>query len=206
MLEAALTGGIASGKSTVAAMFAELGAEVVDTDHIARQAVAPGSPALAAIVRRFGAQALDAEGRLRRRWLREKIFSDPQARADLNAIVHPEVWRQVQKRLQEIRAHEPRAVAVVDVPLLYETAVDSAYQAVVVVYVPPQMQAQRLMDRDGVSPEEARASLAAQMPLAQKRDKAQFVVDNSGSLPETRRQVQAVWNRLVEMAARPTSP
>lgn len=196
MLKLGITGGIASGKSTVAAMFAELGAILIDTDVIARRVVAPGGLALKKIVEEFGPGMLDANDELDRRRLREYIFQNHEARQKLNAIVHPDVAAQVQAELERIEERSPQAVALVDVPLLYETNTESRYDAVVVVFVPPEVQVQRLMARDGVDLKAAEQSLTAQMPLAEKRKKAQFVVDNSGSLQETRRQVQAVWQAL----------
>lgn len=200
MLKIGLTGGIASGKSTVAAMFVELGARLIDTDVIARQVVAPGGPVLQSIVNVFGPEVLDASGELDRRRLREHIFQDHEARNQLNAIVHPAVRSQVQAELESIAQDDPEAVVLVDVPLLFETNAEKLYKAVVVVYVPPQMQVQRLMARDGVSQEAAEQSLEAQIPLEEKRKKAQFVVDNSGSLQETRKQVRAVWQTLCNVA------
>lgn len=197
MLKVGLTGGIASGKSTVAAMFAELGARLIDTDVIAREVVAPGGLVLQRIVETFGREALDENGELDRQKLREKIFNDQQDRQKLNEIVHPAVAEKVQTELDGIERENPQAVALVDVPLLYETGTMNRYDAVVVVYVPPQVQVQRLMARDGVSRKAAEQSLKAQMPLEEKRKKAQFVVDNSGTLQETRKQVRAVWQALV---------
>ncbi len=200
MLKIGLTGGIASGKSTVAAMFVELGARLIDTDVIARQVVAPGGPVLRKIIEDFGPEILDANGDLDRRRLREHIFKDNEVRNKLNEIVHPAVTAQVQAELDNIAQDDPKAVALVDVPLLFETNAEKRYKAVVVVFVPPQVQVQRLMVRDSVSQEAAEQSLKAQMPLDEKRKKAQFVVDNSGTLQETRKQVQAVWQILCSVA------
>lgn len=200
MFKLGLTGGIASGKSAVAAMFVELGARLIDTDVIAREAVAKGSPGLKSVVEAFGQEVLDSDGELDRRRLREQIFSDQKAREKLNAIVHPAVAKQVQAEFERISQEDPGAVALVDVPLLYETDTDKRYDAIVVVYAPPQVQMQRLMERDGVSREAAEQSLKAQMPLEEKRKKAQFVVDNSGTLQETRNQVKAVWQILCDAA------
>jgi dephospho-CoA kinase len=196
VLKLGLTGGIASGKSTVAAMFVELGARLIDTDVIARKVVAKGSPALKIIVKTFGPDVLDPNGELDRRRLREHIFADRKAREKLNAIVHPAVAAEVQIELKRIAGEAPKVVALVDVPLLYETNTDKRYDAVVVVYVPAEVQIERLMGRDGVGREAAEQSLKAQMPLEEKRKKAQFVVDNSGTLQETRNQVKAVWQTL----------
>lgn len=200
MLKVGLTGGIASGKSTVASMFVELGARLIDTDAIARQVVKIGGPVFESIVKFFGQKVLNEKGELNRQGLREIIFKDQEARNKLNSLVHPAVAAEVEAAFDEIARSDSNAVALVDVPLLYETNTEDRYDVVVVVYVPAQMQAQRLMLRDGVNRESAEQSLKAQMPLEEKRKKAQFVVDNSGTLQETRKQVQAVWQTLCGIA------
>ncbi|MBI4799299.1 MAG: dephospho-CoA kinase [Desulfarculus sp.] len=200
MLQVGLTGGIATGKSTVAQMFVELGAHLVDTDQMARQAVEPGSPALGEIVAAFGPEVLDAQGNLDRRGLREKVFGDELARARLNAIVHPRVAELVRHELARLEAQDPGGVALIDVPLLYETNWQGRYQAVVLVYAPAEAQMARLMARDGVDRASAQAALKAQMDIEEKRAKAQFVVDNSGGLAETHRQVKAIWSQLRALA------
>jgi dephospho-CoA kinase len=200
MLKVGLTGGIASGKSTVASMFVDLGARLIDTDTIARQVVAPGGSVLESIVKIFGQEVLNENGELNRPGLREIIFKDQEARYKLNSIVHPVVAAELEVAFDKIAQSDSNAVALVDVPLLYETNTEDRYDVVVVVYVPPQMQVQRLMFRDGVGREAAEQSLNAQMPLEEKRKKAQFVVDNSGTLQETRKQVQAVWQTLRSIA------
>ena len=201
MLEVGLTGGIASGKSTVAAMFQGLGAALVDTDRLARRAVEPGSPGLARVVESFGPGVLGPDGALDRRGLRRVIFSDPGARARLNAIVHPLVLEMVEAELGRLGEENPGGVALVDVPLLFEVGWQARFACVVLVYVPPRLQVERLMARDQVDRKAAEAALAAQMPIEEKRGLAQFVVDNSGPLQETQRQVEEVYARLREQAA-----
>lgn len=200
MLKVGLTGGIATGKSTVARIFVELGAHLVDTDQLARLAVEPGSLGLAEIVAAFGPGVLAAKGQLDRRGLREKVFNDAQARVRLNAIVHPRVEQLVQAELGRLEALDPGGVALIDVPLLYETDWQGRYPLVVLVYAPAASQIQRLMVRDHVGPQAARAALSAQMDIEEKRRRAQFVVDNSGGLDETLTQVKAVWSHLRAMA------
>jgi len=200
MLKVGLTGGIASGKSTVAKMFIELGAHLVDTDLLARGAVEPGSPAYLEIVEAFGTGVLDAQGDLDRRGLRELVFSDEAARARLNAIVHPRVSELVARELRRIESLDPQGVALIDVPLLFETNWQGRYAAVVLVYVPAALQMARLMARDQVGPDQARATLQAQMDIEEKRRLAQFVVDNSGGLDETHRQVKAIWPQVCALA------
>lgn len=203
MLEIGLTGGIASGKSTVAAMFAELGAHIIDLDQLARQAVAKGSPALEAIAREFGPGVLTPAGELDRPAMRRLIFDDPQARSRLNAIVHPEARRLARQEKQRIAQRDPDAILIYDVPLLFETNSAGRYRAVILVYVPPEVQIARLMARDGVDRRAAQAALAAQMPIDQKRRLAQFLVDNSKGLEETREQVAGVWRSLCRLARGP---
>ena len=201
MLKIGLTGGIASGKSTVARMFAELGAHLIDADQLAREAVAKGSPGLDRIKARWGGKVLLPNGELDRAAMREIIFSDQNAREELNRIVHPEVRRLTETRLREISALDPEAVVLVDVPLLFETGSQDQYRAVVLVYVPKEVQIRRLMARDKVDRKAAESALAAQMPLSEKKGKAQFLVDNTGPLEETRFKVGGVWRRLARLAS-----
>lgn len=205
MLEVGLTGGIASGKSTVAQMLVELGAHLVDSDQLARQAVEPGSPGLEEIVAAFGPGVLGPDGDLDRRGLRELVFADPVARARLNAIVHPRVRELMDRELDHWRAADPGGVVLVDVPLLFESGWAGRFAAVVLVYVPRAVQIQRLMRRDGVSRPEAEAALAAQMDIEQKRGLAHFVVDNSGPITDTHSQVRAVWAGLCALAGAASS-
>lgn len=205
MLEVGLTGGIASGKSTVAAMFVELGAHLVDTDQLARQVVEPGSPALQEIVAAFGVGVLGADGRLDRRRLRRIVFGDAAARARLNAIAHPRIGALAAAELKHWAAVDPTGVALVDVPLLFESGWDGRYPVVVLVYVPAQVQLARLMARDQVDRSAALTALSAQMDIEQKRVMAQFIVDNSGSLADTHKQVKAVWTELKALASAASS-
>lgn len=202
MLEVGLTGGIASGKSTVAAMFVELGAHLIDADRLARRAVEPGSPALAQIEREFGPRAIGPDGGLDRAFMRTRIFSDQEARARLNAIVHPRVNQLMVQEKAALESGHGNGVILVDVPLLYETGRQEHFAAVVVAYVPREVQIKRLMERDRMDREQAEQALAAQMPLEQKRSRAKFVVDNSGSLEETRKQVAEIWAHLLDMTAK----
>ncbi|CAO0821002.1 23S rRNA pseudouridine1911/1915/1917 synthase [Desulfarculales bacterium] len=195
-----LTGGIATGKSTVARMFVELGAHLVDTDLLARQAVEPGSRALAEITAAFGADILDAGGGLDRQALRDLVFVDGQARARLNAIVHPRVAELLEAQLRRLVTLDIGGVVLIDVPLLFETNWQGRYAAVVLVYAPASVQVQRLMSRDHVGDREAQTALNVQMDIEEKRRLAQFVVDNSGGLEETLKQVKAIWVQLGAIA------
>ncbi len=196
-----LTGGIGSGKSTVARMLAARGAVVIDADRLARAAVAPGTPGLAAIVERFGASYLTSDGTLDRRALGRRVFGDAEALAALNGIVHPEVARLQQTELEAARARGAPLV-VYDVPLLFENALEEAYRPVIVVAVDPEVQRSRVRDRDPLTDEEIEARIAAQMPLEQKVARADYVVDNNGDLAATGRQVDALFAALTEEDAR----
>ena len=189
-----LTGGIGSGKSMVTSMFAQLGADVIDADRLAREVVEPGQPALAEIATEFGRDILMPDGRLDRGKLARIIFADPVARGRLNAITHP----RIQERMAaEMAARESRqGVLIVDIPLLYENDRTGTVESVIVVWVDPKTQLRRLVERDGLTEEEARQRIAAQMPLDEKRARADVVVDNSGSRVNTRRQVEAIYRRF----------
>jgi len=197
-----LTGGIGSGKSTVAEMFRALGAVVIDADAIVRELQTPGSPVLAEMVAAFGPQILDDCGRLDREALGRVVFADADQRARLGAIVHPRVGLELARRLEEARARGV-ALVVLDVPLLLEGraagragAAGLPYQSVIVVWAPEATQLERQMRRDGRDREEAVKRIRAQMPLDEKRAQADHVIDNSGSLEATRRQVEALYAAL----------
>ncbi|MCS7234896.1 MAG: dephospho-CoA kinase [Armatimonadota bacterium] len=193
----ALTGGIASGKSTVARMLRQLGAEVVDADALAREVVAPGSPALREIVAAFGPEFLLPTGELDRRKLAEVVFSDPQRRQQLNAIVHPRVRDRMREEVEHIRQRRPDAVVVLDIPLLFDVPLPEVEGLpAIVVYASPQTQLRRLQQRDGLGEEEAQRRLGAQRPLREKLEHARWVVDNDGDLHRTAEQVRAVWEAV----------
>jgi len=200
MLSVGLTGGIASGKSTVDRMLVERGAHLIDTDQLARQVVEPGSPALAEIAAAFGPQVIAADGNLDRARMRAIAFGDPQARAKLDAITHPRINQLVRAEMARLEALDPQGVVIVDVPLLFETGGDKRYDCTVLVYVPHHEQLERLMARDHCSLPAARQALDAQMPLENKKKKADFLVDNSGSLDETLKQVEHLWQKLLGKA------
>ena len=189
-----LTGGIGSGKSMVASMFAKLGADVIDADQLAREIVEPGQAALEEIATAFGRNILMPDGRLDRGKLARVIFADPVARGRLNAITHPRIQDRI---ATEIAARGSRpGVLIVDIPLLYENDRTGTVEAVIVVWVDPKTQLRRLIERDGLSENEARQRIAAQMPLDEKRARADLVVDNSGSRENTRRQVEAIYRQF----------
>jgi dephospho-CoA kinase len=190
-----LTGGIASGKSTVAAVLRELGAPIVDADQLARDVVEPGTPALADIAARFGPEVLDGGGRLDRKRLGERVFADPTARAALNAITHPRIAEASRAGMAELRA-QGHPVAVYEAALLVENQIHRGLDGLMVVSVPEELQIERLCRRDQIDADAARARLAAQLPLADKVAAADWVVDNGGSLDETRVQVERIWREV----------
>ncbi|NPD25113.1 dephospho-CoA kinase [Corallococcus exiguus] len=190
-----LTGGIASGKSTVSRMLRELGARVLDADVLAREVVEPGTPGLRRIDERFPG-VVGPDGRLDRVKLGAHIFANAEERAALNAIVHPEVRALFLQKLQALEA-EGVTHAVYDVPLLIETGLHTAMEGVAVVWVPREVQKARLMTRDGLLADQAEARLTAQMALDDKRAHATWVIDNSGTPEATRPQVEAVWRAML---------
>jgi len=194
----ALTGGVASGKTAVSDRFAELGVPVVDTDVIAREVVAPGSPGLAEVEATFGPDAVRADGRLDRVELRRKIFDDPAARDRLEAILHPRIADEAHRRLAGLEA--PYAILVV--PLLVESGLFEDADRLLVVDVPEQVQIQRLIDRDGSTCEQAEAMLAAQASRDRRLARADDVIDNTGTLEELHRRVDGLAEQYRELSAR----
>jgi dephospho-CoA kinase len=194
MLRAALTGGIATGKSFCLDRFAELGAATIDADAQAREAVAPGSRGLAAVASRFGAGVLRADGSLDRPALARIIFHDRAARADLEAIVHPEVYR----RISEWFANLPLGtrVAIADIPLLFETGHEHEFERVIVAACDPDEQVRRVIARDGLTLADAHARVAAQWPIDEKARRANFVIRTDTSFAETAARVREVFLRL----------
>ncbi|MEW5737408.1 MAG: dephospho-CoA kinase [Myxococcota bacterium] len=196
-----LTGGIATGKSTVTKMFAALGVPIIDADVVAREVVEPGQPALEEIARRFPG-VVDAQGRLDRARLGARIFHDAAERAALNAITHPRIQQAVLEKTAALaRAGAPRVLY--DAALLIENGLHRGMHGVVLVVAPPEVQRARLMERDRLSEAEAEARIASQMPLDEKRKHATWIVDNSGSLEETRRQVERIFEAMKALPADP---
>lgn len=204
MFVIALTGGIAAGKSTVARRFAEHGAVVIDADRLAREAVEPGTPGLAAIAERFGPGVIDADGRLDRPALGAIVFADETARLDLNGITHPAVAALLKERLAETAAADPEAIVVYDVPLLAESGGrrDGLFRFVVVVEAPAEVRVQRLIELRGMAADEAARRVASQASDEERRALADVVIDTGGSLDATVQQTDAAWLRVREAAAR----
>ncbi|MFG6501991.1 dephospho-CoA kinase [Microbacterium sp. P05] len=192
----ALTGGIASGKSTIAALLAERGAVVIDADAIVRDVQAPGSPVLAEIAETFGDGMLRPDGSLDRPALGAVVFGDPERLARLNAIVHPAVRVESERRFAAAAAADPDGVVVYDVPLLAEARAHDPWHLVVVADAPAEVRVQRLMEHRGMSEADARARIAAQVSDEERRRLADVVIDTNGTLARTQEQVDDLWRRL----------
>jgi dephospho-CoA kinase len=199
MLSVALTGNIASGKTTVAELFKLWGATIIDADQLVRDMQARGQPALKQIAVSFGPDVIKADGTLDRAALRAKVLADPAALADLNRIIHPEVHRRRLKLLEEARTRGDRIV-VSDIPLLFEADDPAAFDAVVLVDAPDPVRRARLEDLRGLPPTEADRMMQAQMPAATKRARSDFVIENDGDIPALERAAALVWQALLERA------
>ena len=199
MLKIAITGGAGTGKSTVARMFKELGAEVLDADQVARDAVAVGTPAWQELRLLFGEDFFNLNGSLNRSKLAQRIFADPEARRALNALIHPLVAQELQVKMADLERRGFELV-MVEVPLLFETGREQSFDQVIVVAASEAEQIRRLRSRDQREAEEIQGILRAQWPLADKVARADFVVDNSGELSSTREQVKNIWGRLQKSA------
>ena len=189
-----LTGGVGSGKSTVAAILHDLGADIVDADEASHAVYAPGTPGFDAVVLEFGPEYVRG-GEIDRARLGRLVFDDADARRRLNAIVHPLVREWMAKRTREA-AERGAEVVIQDVPLLYENGLEDLFSSVVLVYVPDEVQLERLVEGRGIDADRARAMIAAQMPIDAKRRRAHHVIDNSGTKEETRRQVEEMWAQI----------
>lgn len=198
-----LTGGIGSGKTTVAARFVEHGAELIDADQIAREVVEPGKPAYAKLVAHFGREILDDEGFIDRPALGEVVFGDAGKRAVLNELTHPPVISTIAEQLELLQAFD--GVVIIDVPLLVESGVARNYEAIVVVATKPDTQLQRLVQLRGMKPDQAQARINAQAPLESKLEVATHVIWNEGSLDELYRTVDEVAEDLSRRAREKTA-
>ena len=195
MVNAALTGGIATGKSYCLSRFLALGAAVIDADRLARDAVAPGTSGFTRVVDRFGASVLAPDGTLNRQALGRIVFADAGARAALEAIIHPYVYEHITQWLAALPSATP--VAIADIPLLFETGRRYNFDRVIVCACDPGVQLQRLMARNGLSEAEARARISAQMPIEEKVALADFVIRTDGSFSDTDRAVDEVFAHLL---------
>ncbi|HEV2350247.1 MAG TPA: dephospho-CoA kinase [Terriglobia bacterium] len=196
-----LTGGIASGKSTVARMFEELGAWVIDADKIGHELLGSSLSAYQEIVHCFGDEILDSTGEIDRKQLGAVVFADKKKLDALNAIVHPGIVARVDQLAAEYTASHPGAVVLVDAALIFEAGIGSSFRKVIVAWCRPEQQIQRLMAKTGFEREEAERRIAAQMPAEEKRKLADFVIDCSGTLANTRTQLQELFPKLKHIAA-----
>ena len=190
-----LTGGIATGKSVVLAHFASLGLATIDADLLARQAVQPGTEASAQIVARFGTKILRDDGQIDRTTLGEKVFADPAARKDLEAIIHPNVYATIQDWLVDCEARGERA-AIAAIPLLFETGHDKAFERILVISCDPQTQLERLIASDNLTEAEAKQRIATQWTTKQKIARADIVIRTDESIDDTYRQVEQICRNL----------
>ncbi|MBT0652669.1 dephospho-CoA kinase [Geomobilimonas luticola] len=191
-----LTGGIASGKSTAAKILAELGAEVIDADQLARDVVRPGEPAYRAIVAAFGTDVLNEDGTINRAALGAIVFADPAARRRLESITHPAIARLAENSLAELRRRGTR-LAVYMAPLLIEAGITGRVDEVWVVYVDSDTQVRRLMQREGLSAADALQRISSQMPMEEKRKLARVVIDNRGTKADLARTIRETWEREI---------
>jgi len=202
MLRVALTGGIATGKSSVGQMFVKLGCHLIDSDRITHQLFEPGQSVHNAVVNAFGARILASDGTINRRILGDIVFrEDPEARKKLNSLVHPAVIQRQQDWLKEVQENDPTGIAIVDAALMIEVGTYKNYDKVIVVVCRPEVQKQRLMQRSGLKEDEIDARIRSQMPMSEKMKYADFVIDSSGDLSNTHRQVVEVNSKLRELAA-----
>ncbi|MBA4541567.1 MULTISPECIES: dephospho-CoA kinase [Thermoactinomyces] len=191
-----LTGSIATGKSTVAEMLKRRGAVVVDADQVARKVVEPGSLGLNRIKETFGSEMLTADGQLDRAKLGELVFADEEARLRLNALLHPLIMDEMKRMTAESLDKNPKSIVIWDVPLLIEENLTQFVEQVIVVYVPQAIQLKRLMERNHLTKTEAIKRMQSQLSIEEKKKVADYIIDNSGSLEETERQVDQLWRYL----------
>jgi dephospho-CoA kinase len=199
MLSVALTGNIGAGKTTVAHLFRSWGATVIDADQLVREAQAPGQPVLRKIADRFGTEVVASDGSLDRGKLRAKVLADPAALADLNRIVHPEVHRRRKRLVEEARSRGDRIV-VSDIPLLYEAADPTEFDAIVLVDAPEPVRRARVLASRSLPPHEVDRMMSAQMDSAAKRTRSDHVIDNDGDLQALQRSAASVWQALLARA------
>ncbi len=194
----ALTGGIATGKSTVASMLRELGAIVIDADEQARRVVEPGTESWDQLRNLLGEEYFNPDGTLKRRELRERIIRDPDCRKRLESVLHPFILGAMWSEWEKTMALHPDSVIVLDIPLLFEGGFDKNFDVIILVYAPPPVQVGRLVTRDGLDPDEAQKTLSIQYPIDSKKSNSTYIIDNSGDLEFTREQVKQLWSDLTK--------
>ena len=198
MLNVGLTGGIACGKSTVAKMFVQNGAHLIDFDNLAHEVQEPGNSAWKKVVNHFGEGILQTDKKIDRLKLGNIVFADKEKLIELNTIVHPLVYQEWHSRLEKICRKEKYAIVLSDIPLLFEGNMQSLFDLTMLVLIAPQEQIRRLMARNGVNKEEAEKRLKSQMPIGEKIALADIVIDNQGSISETEKRVGQVWQELLQ--------
>ncbi len=196
MLTVGLTGGIASGKSFVLGLLRELGCETIDADQVAHRVMEPGQPAYSELLVRFGEEIVGEGGQIDRARLGAIVFASESERQALNAIVHPRVYEAQAAWLREVAVRDPRAIAVIDAALMIETGSFRRFDKVVVVHCTPELQLERLMQRNGLTREAAQARIAAQMPVSEKLRYADYRIETSAGFEDTRRQVEDLYRQL----------
>jgi dephospho-CoA kinase len=200
LIIAGLTGGIATGKSTVSSFLKEAGAVIIDADAIARDVVKKDLPAWHEIVKTFGKDVLLPDGEIDRARLGGIIFGDSSKKEILNGIVHPHVIRKVAEQIDKIQKESPGSIVILDVPLLIEAGMDKGLDAVILVYAPEELQLIRIIERDGLSHEDALLRVRSQIPIEKKREFATIIIDNSGTIEETKKRSIDILNRLRKKA------
>jgi len=196
MLNVGLTGGIASGKSTVARMFVALGAHLIDFDKLAHEVQEPGKKAWQEIIKYFGESILTQDDLIDRNRLAQIVFTDKKKLAALNNIVHPLVFELWQDRLSEIKKYERHAIVLADVPLLFEGKMQDLFDLTMLILISPEEQISRLMERNSLSRDDARLRLNNQMPIADKIGLADIVIDNQSDVSQTEKKVAEIWQQL----------
>ena len=202
MLYIGLTGNIASGKTCASSLFAELGAHVLDADQVARELFECGTGTYRSVVDAFGVEILNPDGSINRKRLGEIVFSDKEKRLLLNRLTHTSVVMEIERRIRALEQLDPEGIIIVDAALIVEAGAHEKYQRLIVTACSPELQLSRLMMRDGLTEREARARIASQLPVEEKVKVAHYVIDTSGTLEQTRRQVEAVYRDLVEYEQR----
>jgi dephospho-CoA kinase len=200
MLKVGLTGGLASGKTFVAALLEQHGCHVIHADRLGHEALLPNGEAYPAVVEEFGCDILQADGHIDRKILGRLVFSDPERLEVLNALVHPHVFRRQEEFFARVAAVDPNGIAVVEAAIMIEAGSYKRYDRLIVTWCTPEQQIQRFVEREGSTEAEARARLDRQMPLEAKRKFADYVIDTSGTKSETERQVGEVYRKLSEEA------
>jgi dephospho-CoA kinase len=198
MLNVGLTGGIASGKSTVAKMLVKNGAHLIDFDGLAHEVQEPGKPAWKEVVNHFGEGILQRDKKIDRVKLGNIVFADKEKLSELNNIVHPLVYQEWQSHLVKICKKEKHAIVLSDIPLLFEGKMQNLFDLTILVLIAPEEQISRLIMRNGVIKEEAERRLKSQMPISEKISLADIIINNEGSIPETEKRVGQVWKELLK--------